>query len=149
MWVTDADGVDFPHAAQIARIRRDVYNLAGQLVSKIVHAVTSLDPDRAGPVRLSALAQGQCGIESIHWMRDAVYGEDDKNACTGQGPQVVAVLRNLAISLLHLNGIPKVKATLQEIGLDRDRVLTVLPYETLITGSRLCRWRGPSRAVDQ
>jgi hypothetical protein len=41
--------------------------------------------------------------------------------------QVMAALRNLAISLLHLNGITKIKATLQEIGRDRDRVLTVLP----------------------
>jgi len=128
LWVTDADGVDFPHATQIARIRRDVYNLAGQMVSKeIVHAVTSLDAGRAGPARLAGLAQGQCGIESIHWIRDALYREDDNTAYTGGGPQVMATLRNLAISLLHLNGITKIKTTLQEIGRDRDRVLTVLP----------------------
>jgi hypothetical protein len=39
----------------------------------------------------------------------------------------MATLRNLAISLLHMNGITKVKATLQEISRDRDRVLAVLP----------------------
>jgi hypothetical protein len=50
IWVTTADGVDFPHAAQITRIRRDVYDLAGQRVSKeIVHAVTSLHPRSATP----------------------------------------------------------------------------------------------------
>lgn len=128
LWVTDADGVDFPHATRIARIRRDVYNLAGQLVSKeIVHAVTSLDAGRADPARLAGLAQGQWGIESIHWIRDAVYREDDNKAYTGGGPQVMAALRNLAISLLHMNGITKIKATLQEINRDRDRVLAVLP----------------------
>lgn len=128
IWVTDADGVDFPHAGQVARIRRDVYDLIGRRVSKeIVHAVTSLTPGRAAPNDLAALAQGQWGIESIHWIRDAVYREDDNKAYTGQGPQVMATFRNLAVSLLHLSGITKIKATLQQIGRDRDRVLTVLP----------------------
>jgi predicted transposase YbfD/YdcC len=128
IWVTAADDIDFPYAAQIARIRRDVYDLAGRRVSKeIVHAITSLDSDHADPVMLAGLAQGQWGIESIHWIRDAVYREDDNKAYTGQGPQVMATFRNLAVSLLHLNGITKIKAALQEIGRDRDRVLAVLP----------------------
>ena len=128
IWVTNADGIDFPHAAQIARIRRDVYDLAGQHISKqIVHAITSLTADQANPDRLADLAQGQWGIESIHWIRDVVYREDDNTAYTGQGPQIMATLRNLAISLLHLGGITKIKATLQQIGRDRDRVLDVLP----------------------
>jgi predicted transposase YbfD/YdcC len=127
LWIA-ADGIDFPHATQIVRIRRDVYDLAGQRLSKeIMHAVTSLYPDRAGPARLAGLAQGQWRIESIHWIRDAVYREDDNKAYTGQGPQVMATFRNLAVSLLHLSGITKIKATLQEIGRDRDRVLNFLP----------------------
>jgi predicted transposase YbfD/YdcC len=128
LWVTDADGIEFPHAAQVARIRRDVYDLAGRRISKeIVHAVTSLGTGLATPGDLAALAQGQWGIESIHWIRDAVYREDDNRAYTGQGPQIMATLRNLAVSLLHLGGITKIKATLQQIGRDRDRVLAVLP----------------------
>lgn len=39
----------------------------------------------------------------------------------------MATFRNLAISLLHLNGITKIKATLQEIGRNKDRVLAALP----------------------
>lgn len=128
IWVTGADGIDFPHAAQIARIRRDVYDLAGNPTSKeIVHAITSLSADRAGPGRLAGLTQGQWGIESIHWIRDAVYYEDDNKAYSGHGFRVMATFRNLAISLLHLNGITEIKRTLQQIGRDRDRVLTVLP----------------------
>jgi hypothetical protein len=41
--ITGARGLDFPHAAQVARIRRDCRDLDGILSSKeIVHAVTSL-----------------------------------------------------------------------------------------------------------
>ncbi|HEV3294828.1 MAG TPA: ISAs1 family transposase, partial [Streptosporangiaceae bacterium] len=40
------------------------------LVSKeIVHAVTSLDAEQAGPADLAAIARGQWGIESVHWIR--------------------------------------------------------------------------------
>jgi hypothetical protein len=43
IWVTSADGIDFPHADRVARIRRDRHDLDGTLISKdIVHAVTSL-----------------------------------------------------------------------------------------------------------
>jgi hypothetical protein len=41
IWVTDAGSLDFPHVTQIARIRRDGYDLDGTMTSKeIVHAVT-------------------------------------------------------------------------------------------------------------
>jgi DDE_Tnp_1-associated/Transposase DDE domain len=86
-WVTDAAGLDFPHAAQVMRIRRDGYDATGTLVSKeIVHAVTSLDPDRADPACLARIARGQWGIESAHWLRDTAYGEDSDTGYTGQRP---------------------------------------------------------------
>ncbi len=45
-----AGGIDFPHAAQVLRIRRDTYDLAGAAIAKeIVHAVTSLDAGRGTP----------------------------------------------------------------------------------------------------
>src|SRR5262249_37399788 len=47
IWVTDAGDLDFPHAAQVMRIRRDGYDAAGTRTSKeILHAVTSLPADR-------------------------------------------------------------------------------------------------------
>jgi hypothetical protein len=71
IWVTSADGIDFPHASQAARIRRDRYDLDGALISKeIVHAITSLGKDRAGAADLARIARGQWGIESVHWLRD-------------------------------------------------------------------------------
>lgn len=37
-------------------------------------------------------------IESLHWLRDTVYREDDSRARTQSGPQTMAGLRNLAIA---------------------------------------------------
>ena len=128
IWVADADGIDFPHVSRIARIRRDRCDLDGQLISKeIVHAVTSLPSGRASAADLARIARGQWGIESVHWVRDTAYAEDSNTAYAGNGPQVMATLRNLAISLLYLNGVKEVTRTLQAIARDRNRILDYLP----------------------
>jgi predicted transposase YbfD/YdcC len=128
LWVTDADGVDFPHTAQVLRIRRDTCDLAGTALAKeIVHGITSLDAARGTPATLAGLARGQWGIESVHWVRDTACAEDASTGYTGDGPQVMATLRNIAISLLHLAGITEINRTLQRITRDRTRALLVLP----------------------
>jgi predicted transposase YbfD/YdcC len=128
IWVTAADGIDFPHAAQVMRIRRDTYDLDGTALAKeIVHGITTLDAARGTPGVLAALVQGQWGIESIHWIRDTAYAEDANTGYTGSGPQVMATLRNIAISLLHLAGVKEITRTLQAISRDRTRVLNIIP----------------------
>ena len=70
IWVTSADGIEFPHAAQVLRIRRDTYGLDGTaLAREIVHGITTLDAGRGTPAVLAGLTQGQRGIESVHWHR--------------------------------------------------------------------------------
>jgi hypothetical protein len=128
IWVTDATGIDFPQVTRVARIRRDGYDSDGALVSKeIVHAVTSLEEDKAGPEALAGLARGQWGIESVHWVRDTAWNEDANTGYAGNGPQAMATLRNLAVSLLYLNGVKEISRTLQAIARDRNRLLDYLP----------------------
>lgn len=128
IWVTDAVGIDFPQVTRIARIRRDGYDLGGTLISKeVVHAVTSLDANQAGAADLARIARGQWGIESVHWLRDTAWAEDASTGYAGNGPQVMATLRNLAISLLYLNGVTEITRTLQAIARDRTRILDYLP----------------------
>jgi hypothetical protein len=98
------------------------------LISKeIVHAVTSLAEDRGGAPDLAKIARGQWGIESVHWLRDTAYAEDASTGYAGNGPQVMATLRNLAVSLLYLAGVTEITRTLQAIGRDRNRILNYLP----------------------
>jgi len=111
LWVTGAAGLDFPYAARAVRIRRDGYDITGAQVSKeIVHAVTSLGADRAGPADLARIARGQWGIESVHWLRDTAYREDSGTGYAGNGPQVLATCRNIAVSLLYLAGVTQISA---------------------------------------
>ena len=128
LWVTGAAGLDFPHVTRAVRIRRDGYDAAGTLISEeIVHAVTSLGGNRAGPADLAKIARGQWGIESVHWVRDTAYREDSGTGYSGGGPQVMATCRNIAISLLYLAGVTAINRTLQAIGRDRTRLLNYLP----------------------
>jgi len=128
LWVTGAGGLDFPQATRVARIRRDRYDITGALISKeIVHAVTSLDADQASPADLAAIARGQWGIESVHWLRDTAWAEDANTGYAGNGPQVMATFRNIAVSLLYHAGVTEITRTLQAIGRDRTRMLSYLP----------------------
>ena len=112
----------------MARIRRDHYDSDGCLVSKeIVHAVTSLDEEKASAGALAGIARGQWGIESVHWARDTAWHEDGNTGYAGNGPQAMAALRNLAVSLLYLNGVKEIIRTLQAIARDRNRLLDYLP----------------------
>lgn len=128
IWVTSAGSLDFPHAAQVMRIRRDGYDITGAAVSKqVVHAVTSLDASRASPADLARIARGQWSIESVHWIRDTAWAEDASTGYAGSGPQVMATFRILAVSLLHLSGVTEITRTLQAITRDRTRLLEFLP----------------------
>jgi predicted transposase YbfD/YdcC len=128
IWVTDAEGIGFPHADQVYRIRRDTYDLDGTALTKeIVHGITSLGAERGTPGVLAHITRGQWGIESVHWLRDTAWREDQNTGYAGNGPQVMASLRNIAVSLLHLAGITEILRTLQAICRDRTRMLAYLP----------------------
>ena len=128
IWAADADGINSPQVTRVARIRRDRYDSGGCLVSKeIVHAVTSLTEKKAGAEALAGIARGQWGIESVHWVRDTAWDEDANTGYAGNGPQAMATLRNLAVSLLYLAGVKEVTRTLQAIARDRNRLFDYLP----------------------
>jgi predicted transposase YbfD/YdcC len=128
LWVTGAAGLDFPQVTRVARIRRDRYDLTGALISKeVVHAVTSLDADQASAADLAAIARGQWGIESVHWLRDTAWTEDANTGYAGNGPQAMATFRNIAVSLLYHAGVTEITRTVQAIGRDRTRMLSYLP----------------------
>jgi len=51
-------------------------------------------------------------VESLHWVRDVTFDEDRSQVRKGNGPRVMATLRNLAISMLRLAGADSIaKAT--------------------------------------
>lgn len=72
------------------------------------YGVSSCLPEAVSPADLLHFVQGHWGIENkVHWVRDVTFDEDRSQIRTGTGPQTMATLRNLAVSLLRLNGHTK------------------------------------------
>ncbi len=95
----------FPHVSQAYLIERHVTGLDGSPRSDIAAlGITSLDAHRASPACLAGLVRGQWAIESLHWLRDTLYREDQSRVRTRSGPRVMAALRNLAVGALRLAG---------------------------------------------
>jgi predicted transposase YbfD/YdcC len=95
----------FPHVNQVWLVERYVTDTHGTHHSAVAAlGVTSLTTTRASPTDIAALVREHWGIESLHWLRDTLYREDNSTAHTGSDPRVMAALRNLAIGALHLLG---------------------------------------------
>jgi predicted transposase YbfD/YdcC len=95
----------FPHVNQVWLIERYVTDPAGNPTSAIAAlGITNLHPDQATPADIARLVRNHWGVESLHWLRDTVYREDDSRARTRAGPRVMTGLRNLSIGALHLAG---------------------------------------------
>jgi predicted transposase YbfD/YdcC len=91
---------------QVFRLERQrIDKRTGERTCRVVFGITTLSPDRADAKRLAAIVRGHWGIENdLHWVHDVNFGEDASRIRTGHAPQVMAVFRNVAISLLGLLG---------------------------------------------
>ncbi len=104
LWVAKAPlDLGWPYARQVLRLQRHVVaKRTGVVLStETVYAVTSLGPDQATPDELLKLWQAHWRIESLFWIRDAVFREDHSTTRTAHAHQALAAFRNLAISLIH------------------------------------------------
>lgn len=92
--------VSFPFVRQVARVDRRREDLkTGKVGTETVWVVTSLEPERADPLRLAALLRAHWSIENqLHWRRDWSFDEDRSRITHPSGARVMASLRNLAIA---------------------------------------------------
>ncbi len=81
----------FPHVNQVWLIERYTCDPAGEPLSAVTAlGVTCLSTGRAAPDLLATLVRQHWGVESLHWLRDTVYHEDNSTAHTRSGPRVMA-----------------------------------------------------------
>jgi hypothetical protein len=62
----------------------------------------------------------------LHWVRDVTLGEDLHQARTGSGPQVMAALRNLVISLLRITGHTNIARALRHHARHPDQAISLV-----------------------
>ena len=125
--VCDADSwIDFPHAAQIAQLRR-TRTQRGRNTVEVVYLICSLPASKATPTQIGRWIQAHWRIENrVHWCRDVCFDEDRQTAHSGNGPEAMAALRNLAISLLRLNGVGNIAAALRNNAYHPEHALLIL-----------------------
>ncbi|MBI2756620.1 MAG: ISAs1 family transposase [Chloroflexi bacterium] len=102
----------WPGVQQVVRIDRGiVQRRTGVLREEVVYGLTSLPPERASAADLLRYNRAHWSIENrSHWVRDVTFDEDRSQVRVGSIPEVLAALRNTAISLLRLAGATNLAA---------------------------------------
>ncbi len=117
----------FPHVNQVWLVERYTCDPAGAPLSAVAAlGVTNLRPDRATPECLATLIRQHWGIESLHWLRDTLYREDNSTIHTKSGPRVMAALRNLAIGAIRLTGRRDITETTRSASRNINRPFKIL-----------------------
>jgi hypothetical protein len=123
-------GLWFPHTAQVFLIERKTTR-KGATAYQAVLDVTSLTPQQATPADLLAYVRTHWTVENkAHWVRDVTYAEDASQVRTGNASRVMATFRNLAISLLRLDGATNIAAALRHNARKNRRVLKLIGLST-------------------
>lgn len=94
------------------------------LRSEVAYGITSLTPKQADAKRLLSLNRGHWCIENkLHWVRDVTFDEDRSQVRVGQGPRVMATLRNIAISLFRLHDVSNIAQALRKCSWNAENAL--------------------------
>jgi predicted transposase YbfD/YdcC len=111
---TDLVGyLDWPGHAQVFQLER-TWTEKGKRHHAVRYGITSLPPAVADAARLLALKRAHWQVENhLHRPKDVALGEDASLIHRGHGPDVLAILRNLAISLLRAAAFPTIAAQLR------------------------------------
>jgi len=125
-----ADGIDWPHASQVMRIRRDSGPTHGPWEHKeIAYGITSLPPDLAGPRHLAIYARNHWAIENReHYVRDKTFSEDLQQVRTGNQPNVYAAIRSLVTGAFRCAGFANTAHARRYCGRDDHRILVLYGY---------------------
>lgn len=104
--VATVSGLLFPHASQVVRVVRKRRVLDARRWSiETVYAVTDLTAEQATAAELAGWLRGHWIIEnSVHWIRDVVFREDDIKVRTRNAPAVLSALRDIVRTALRKAG---------------------------------------------
>lgn len=118
----------WPGVAQVAQLTRTVtVAKTGITTTQVVYLITTLSCDKASPARVLELVRGHWGIENrSHYVRDVTFLEDRSKLRTGHAPQIMAALRNLAITLIHRHGSSQIASTRRSLSSHPERAFAWL-----------------------
>lgn len=134
-----AGGLGFPGAEQAIQITRKTRRITPKPGTKnhwrteTVYAIVTLPAEQATAAELAGWTRSHWFIENrLHWVRDVTLGEDLHQARTGNGAHVLAIARNLVISVLRLAGHDNIARALRHYGRHPNQAIALLtrPFTT-------------------
>ena len=114
--------VHFPGARQAFLIERYRHFPDGTTTAAAILGITSLTPTQASPAELADIIRGHWHIEAHHHVRDVTFKEDASRIRAGAGARVMAIIRNVVISLLHRAGYHNIAEGRRAAAWDRNRL---------------------------
>jgi predicted transposase YbfD/YdcC len=100
------DYLDWPYVEQVFKLERRFTTLAtGEVETEVQYGLTSLSAREANPERLLGIVRSEWGIENgLHYRRDVTFQEDHTRMTNQQMGRVMAMINNLVISLVNIQG---------------------------------------------
>ncbi len=131
--VSDPDHIDYLNDRQewteltsVAMVESERCDGAGRTSTEVRYYLSNL-PNRAD--RILSAVRGHWGIEnSVHWVLDIAFREDDCRVRTGNAAENFSTLRRMALNMLKRESMSKggIAAKRKRAGWDEDYLLTVL-----------------------
>ena len=122
------DYLDWPGLTQVFRVERTWRDNTGPHRT-IRYGITSMPPEIASAEQLLALRRSHWTIENqVHYVKDVSLGEDQSPVHLGNGPMILAILRDTALNLLRDAGVSTIAAQLRAISRHPTRVLALLGF---------------------
>ncbi len=120
------DFLDWPGVGQVYQLTRTVTR-RGKTTTEVEYGVGSVPRELANAETINQWRRGHWGIENrVHWVRDMIFGEDASRIRKGSAPQVLAAIRNAVISILRIQNVTNIAATLREHAYKVDRLFAKL-----------------------
>ena len=122
----ESESLTWPGLTQVCRLVHQTQRRA-RWHTEVHYKITSLPPERAGPADLLRLSRAHWAIENqLQYVRDVTFGEDASRIRSGAGPQAMAAMRNLALAILHREGMSNRAAGLRHFAWHPDQAAHAL-----------------------
>jgi hypothetical protein len=121
--------MSFPFIRQIFSIERVRLTLDGsrELSRETVYGGCTHNPKQTRAPEVLKMSRDHWCIEnSVHHVRDVTYNEDKSRIRTGNGPHMMAILRNIGINLMRSRGVKNIKGTIDTFAYDKKALFSFL-----------------------
>lgn len=122
------DYLDWKGLAQTFKLTRRLVRLStGEVQEQTLYGITSLAPEQADAQAILTFIQQHWTIENkLHWVKDVTLDEDHCQLRTGRTHHLMALFRNLALSLLRLNHYHNIASSLRTLAAQPDSALELV-----------------------